>query len=192
LARQSADVFRRFMRPQGAPRGLLAYYILNRISKSPVHGYEMLQDIGSKTEGAWRPGAGSIYPILKKFVADGYIRSDAVRGLPTAQKVYRITEKGEKTLKEVRERYSEMGKNWGSMRRIFLDLMAPEHLSRFLIDGTKAQFDIWQEAFESRTGSISDREAEYILREYSIMLERQLGWVNEELAGTKRAVQARS
>src|SRR3989454_929546 len=55
-------------RPHGAPRGLLMHYALYKIAQRPSHGYELLQDIESRTEGAWRPGAGSIYPMLKKMV----------------------------------------------------------------------------------------------------------------------------
>src|SRR5580698_694175 len=85
--------------PQGAPRGLLLHYMLRKIAQSPCHGYEILQDIDSKTEGAWRPGAGSIYPILKKLVTNGYIKAnEGTRGVD--RKVYSITPKGLESIKE--------------------------------------------------------------------------------------------
>lgn len=186
------DAFGGFVRPQGAPRGLLAYYILHRISQRPVHGYEILQDISSRTEGAWRPGAGSIYPILKKFSSDGYIRSDQARKrLPTAQKVYRMTEKGERHLKEINKKFAEVGRNWGAMRRIFLELIQPDQLQKFLMEGTRTQFEMWQEVFESKIKALPGDEAEYVLKEYAIMLERQLGWANEKLGGVKKEVTVR-
>ena len=63
-------------RLHSAPKGLLRYYILHKIAQKPIHGYEIIQDIDSKTEGAWRPGAGSLYPILKKLVSDVLDRID--------------------------------------------------------------------------------------------------------------------
>src|SRR6266480_4188987 len=63
-------------RLHSAPKGLLRYYILHKIAQKPIHGYEIIQDIDSKTEGAWRPGAGSLYPILKKLVTEGLIKAD--------------------------------------------------------------------------------------------------------------------
>src|ERR1035441_5342302 len=75
--------------PQGAPRGLLLHYMLRKISKNPCHGYEILQEIDAKTEGAWRPGAGSIYPILKKLLENGYIQSDQKTGAD--RRIYSIT-----------------------------------------------------------------------------------------------------
>ena len=171
-----------FVRPQGAPRGLLAYYILHSLSRKPAHGYEILQDIESKTEGAWRPGAGSIYPILKKFSSEGYIKSSpSKKTLPTAQRVYEITPKGAKHLEQATERFTEVGKNWGAMRRIFMELIKPDQLSKFLVDGTSVQFEMWQEIFESKTKHLPERDAVYILKEYSLMLERQSDWANKKL-----------
>ena len=174
------------MRPQGAPRGLLAFYILHSISQKPAHGYEILQDIESKTEGAWRPGAGSVYPILKKFFSQGYIKSSSPKtGLPTAQRVYEVTSKGEKYLKQVNERFTEVGKNWGAMRRIFIEFMRPDHVDKFLVEGTRVQFEIWQEVFESKTKHLAQADVEYILKEYALMLERQSEWVSRKLRQTK-------
>ncbi|MGI0078879.1 MAG: PadR family transcriptional regulator [Nitrososphaerales archaeon] len=175
-----------FVRPQGAPRGLLAYYILHSLSQKPAHGYEILQDIESKTEGAWRPGAGSIYPLLKKFASRSFIRSNqAKKSLPTAQRVYAITPKGARYLKQASERFTEVGKHWGGMRRIFMEFIKPDQLSKFLVDATRAQFEMWQEMFESKTKLVSESETDYILKEYSLILKRQSDWVDNKM-GTKK------
>src|SRR5438552_3272151 len=68
-------------RLHSAPKGLLRYYILHKIAQKPIHGYEIIQDIDSKTEGAWRPGAGSLYPILKKLVSEGLIKAPVIPDL---------------------------------------------------------------------------------------------------------------
>ncbi len=168
-------------RPQGAPRGFLVYYILHRISLKPLYGYEILQDIDSKTEGAWRPGPGSVYPILKKLVSKGYIKSESVSGGETSQHSYHITPKGATYLQEAREMFSTVGQRWSAMRRIFIDMMGPEHLAKFLIDGTKQQFQTAQEMLKSKMNAIARTEAEYIMKEYALNLERQLDWANQIL-----------
>ena len=81
-------------RQQGAPRGLLLHFILYKISLKPYHGYELLQEIEENTAGAWRPGPGSIYPMLKKLVSEGYIKSESSKKVKTAQTIYQITQKG--------------------------------------------------------------------------------------------------
>ncbi|MHB8567197.1 MAG: PadR family transcriptional regulator [Nitrososphaerales archaeon] len=169
------------MRPQGAPRGLLFYYILHSISSRPTHGYEILQDIDSKTEGAWRPGPGSIYPMLKKLVSEGLIKSDSKKGTQTAQRIYHITTKGEKRLRETQEMFASAGKKWGSMRRIFVEILDPKDLGTFFVDGTKLNFQIAQETFESKVALLAPTEAQFILREYALNLEKQLNWCNSLL-----------
>ncbi len=38
-----------------------------------MHGYEMIQEIDSRTGGAWRPSPGSIYPTLQLLEDEGVI-----------------------------------------------------------------------------------------------------------------------
>src|SRR6266699_3441405 len=75
-------------RLHSAPKGLLRYYILHKIAQRPIHGYEIIQDIDSKTEGAWRPGAGSLYPILKKLVTEGLIKAEPEPSDEATRRVY--------------------------------------------------------------------------------------------------------
>src|SRR5260370_19734356 len=85
-------------RLHSAPKGLLRYYILHKIAQKPIHGYEIIQDIDSKTDGAWRPGAGSLYPILKKLVSEGLIKADPEPSNEATRRVYQITPKGVESL----------------------------------------------------------------------------------------------
>jgi DNA-binding PadR family transcriptional regulator len=171
-------------RPQGAPRGLLVYYILYRIAQKPVHGYEILQDIDSKTEGAWRPGPGSIYPLLKKLVTEGLIKVDP--SSVSEQHVYHITPNGKKHLEEARQMFADVAKKWTSMRRIFMELMDARDLGSFFIDGSRAQFQIAQDTMESKIKHLSPSEARFILREYALNLERQSEWCDSFLRSLKR------
>ncbi len=59
--------------PQGAPRGLLHFYALLSIARKPMCGDDLMKEIEAKTEGAWRPGPGAVYPVLRKLVNQGYI-----------------------------------------------------------------------------------------------------------------------
>src|SRR5271169_872212 len=107
---------------KGAPRGLLLHYILHSISVKPKHGYEILQDIEGKTDGAWRPGVGSVYPVLKKLLASGYIRADE-KGPLENRRVYSITPKGAEEMKERGEMFATSWQRWTAMRRLFYDLL---------------------------------------------------------------------
>jgi DNA-binding PadR family transcriptional regulator len=172
--------------PQGAPRGLLIHYILRRISQKPCHGYEILQDIDSLTEGAWRPGAGSVYPILKRLLECGYIKSDDEAG--SEKRVYAITETGLAALKEDEKMLMGSSQRWMAMRRLFLELVEPDQLMRFLRDGARGQFEITRQVMRTRMKNIPQKDVEYLLKEYRLSLEEQLDWANQTLNDLKPAV----
>jgi len=177
-------------RPQGAPRGLLIYYVLHSIAQKPSHGYEILQDIESKTEGAWRPGAGSIYPLLKKLESHRLIEPvEAPKG-GTAQQVYSITPIGIRYMEKISEHFKDIGKKWSSMRHIFIEIMGTENIADFLIGGANAQFSLTRELFDSKMDKMPKKEVESILKEYSLLLERQLEWSGKKLEEIKNSSNA--
>ena len=172
-------------RLHSAPKGLLRYYILHKIAQKPIHGYEIIQDIDSKTEGAWRPGAGSLYPILKKLVAEGLIKAEPEPSAEATRRVYRITPKGVESLAHAKEMFANFQQRFGSLRRLFIDLIDPENLATFFVDGSNRQFQMAQEMLESKQDKISPADLEYILKEYVLNLERQMNWANMMLNRSK-------
>ncbi len=172
-------------RLHSAPKGLLRYYILHKIAQKPVHGYEIIQDIDSKTEGAWRPGAGSLYPILKKLVSEGLIKAEPEPSEEAPRRVYQITSKGVESLGHAKEMFTNFQQRFGSLRRLFIDLIDPENLATFFVDGSNRQFQMAQEMLESKQNKISPADLEYILKEYLLNLEKQTNWANRMLNQVK-------
>lgn len=41
-----------------------------------MHGYEMIKEIEERSDGAWTPSAGSIYPMLQLLEDEGLIRGE--------------------------------------------------------------------------------------------------------------------
>jgi DNA-binding PadR family transcriptional regulator len=169
---------------KGAPRGLLLHYVLHSISVKPKHGYEILQEIDGKTEGAWRPGVGSVYPILKNLLASGYIKTDE-RGLVDNRRVYSITPKGVEEMKDRGEMFANSWQRWTAMRRLFFDMLDPAGISHMFIEGSRKQFEMAKELMEARRDSMSRNEVDLMLREYSLNLERQLDWTQGQLRGVR-------
>ena len=172
-------------RLHSAPKGLLRYYILHKIAQKPIHGYEIIQDIDSKTEGAWRPGAGSLYPILKKLVSEGLIKAESEPSEEATRRVYHITPKGVESLVHAKEMFANFQQRFGSLRRLFIELIDPENLATFFVDGSNRQFQMAQEMLESKQDKISAADLEYILKEYTLNLERQMNWANRMLNRSK-------
>ncbi len=172
-------------RLHSAPKGLLRYYILHKIAQKPIHGYEIIQDIDSKTEGAWRPGAGSLYPILKKLVSEGLIKAEPEPSAEATRRVYQITPKGVESLAHAKEMFANFQQRFGSLRRLFIDLIDPENLATFFVDGSNRQFQMAQEMLESKQNKIPAADLEYILKEYMLNLERQMNWADRMLNRSK-------
>ena len=172
-------------RLHSAPKGLLRYYILHKIAQKPIHGYEIIQDIDSKTEGAWRPGAGSLYPILKKLVSEGLIKADPEPSNEATRRVYQITPKGVESLAHAKEMFANFQQRFSSLRRLFIELIDPENLATFFVDGSNRQFQMAQEMLESKQNKISPADLDYILKEYTLNLERQMNWANRMLNRSK-------
>jgi DNA-binding PadR family transcriptional regulator len=172
-------------RLHSAPKGLLRYYILHKIAQKPIHGYEIIQDIDSKTEGAWRPGAGSLYPILKKLVVEGLIKAEPEPSEEATRRVYQITTKGIESLAHAKEMFTNFQQRFGSLRRLFIELVDPENIATFFVDGSNRQFQMAREMLESKAEKISQSDLEYILKEYVLNLEGQMNWASRMLTQQK-------
>jgi DNA-binding PadR family transcriptional regulator len=80
-------------------KGIVGIYALAMMEREgPIHGYLISERIAARTEGAWRPGAGAVYPALNKLVENGL----AKRRQSGRRMVYEITRAGRAFLAKVR------------------------------------------------------------------------------------------
>lgn len=56
-------------------RGDIRIAILHLLDESPMHGYQLMQEIEDRSEGRWQPSPGSIYPNLSQLADEGLISS---------------------------------------------------------------------------------------------------------------------
>jgi len=54
--------------------------VLALLLERPMHGYEMIQELESRTGGIWRPSPGSIYPTLQLLEDEGLITAEESGG----------------------------------------------------------------------------------------------------------------
>ncbi len=142
---------------------------------SPAHGYDLLQEIAAKTEGAWRPGPGSIYPILKELVSEGHIQAKS-SGKSGKQRVYHITAKGRSQLEHSSESLFKAGQNWSAMRSIMIELVDPKNIPTMFTHMTVGQFAFLRGILELKKDKIPRKELQSMLKEYVLNLEKQLEW----------------
>ncbi|WP_199906929.1 PadR family transcriptional regulator [Aeromicrobium chenweiae] len=96
-------------RPRGRRRGgrggdVRAAALL-LLAEGPKHGYQLIQEIGERSEGSWSPSPGSIYPVLQQLEDEGLLTFQRVDGRKTAT----LTEEGDAYVAEHRE---QLGTPW--------------------------------------------------------------------------------
>src|SRR3954451_14143588 len=56
-----------------ARRGDIRGAILVLLAERSMHGYQLMQEMAARTDGAWRPSPGAIYPALSLLEDEGYV-----------------------------------------------------------------------------------------------------------------------
>ncbi len=180
-------------RSQGAPRGLLHFYALLSIARKPMRGYDLIKEIEFKTEGAWRPGPGAVYPVLQKLVKQGYISVKRKSGDGPTQVLYEVTPAGEQNIANAKKMMKSSTERLALMRSLFIDLMEPDDLVRFILNSFEGQAETLHMIVESDKSGLSDQDRLFVLRRYKLNLERELGRAAESISeiegqGRPRAV----
>ena len=79
-------------------RGDVRSAILVLHADRPMHGYEMIQEIAERSDGAWKPSPGSIYPTLQLLVDEGLIVGAETDG---KKKLFELTDEGRRAADNV-------------------------------------------------------------------------------------------
>jgi DNA-binding PadR family transcriptional regulator len=86
---QLRSVFDQRVAPRMA-RGDVRLAILALLAEKPMHGYQIIAEIGERSGGVWKPSAGSVYPTLQLLADEGLISAEVADG----RKTYSLTEAG--------------------------------------------------------------------------------------------------
>lgn len=156
--------------PRRWPGGLVGTYALFMMSRAPIYGGELTQRIEDATRGAWRPGAGAIYPILTGLVDRGEARVERVQG----RKTYSLTPRGAARLAEARSRIGERGRRFGELRSLLLEMLEPPQRVEIVLEGLHRAIDTTFELAEDPAALPSVRERTRVLHRARTELKRGL------------------
>jgi DNA-binding PadR family transcriptional regulator len=73
-----------------ASRGDVRAAVLALLAEQPMHGYQIIQELEARTDGAWRVSPGSIYPTLQVLEDVGLVRAEKEHG----KRVFHLTDEG--------------------------------------------------------------------------------------------------
>lgn len=77
-------------RPGRRNRGDVRMAILALLAEEPMHGYQIMQEIGERSDGLWTPSPGSIYPTVSQLANEGLVHTTKENG----RSVVSLTEQG--------------------------------------------------------------------------------------------------
>jgi PadR family transcriptional regulator PadR len=81
------------------PPGTLYMLILKTLSREPLHGYAIAQQIKRISEGILQVEEGSLYPALQRMLLKGWVTAEWIQAGPKRRaRVYHLTPLGRKQL----------------------------------------------------------------------------------------------
>ncbi|MDG6950597.1 MAG: PadR family transcriptional regulator [Nitrososphaerota archaeon] len=178
---------KRWLNPQAVPRGFLRLYALTALSRGPETGYSLIQKIDERTDGAWRPGPGTMYPTLKGLVVDGLARAAPGVRSP-GPKVYTITSEGRKALSEMRGRLAGLGRKERVIARLFSDILPPAVYVPLVIN----RYREGAIQLREKLSETPAQEREAYLKELRLFMETQMGWIDSQLQPLRAAARGPS
>ena len=91
-------------------RGDVRAAILDLLAEGqPWNGYQIIQEIGARTQGVWRPSAGSVYPALQQLEDEALIRAEAGED---RRRMYTLSDEGRAY---VEEHADELKASWDAV-----------------------------------------------------------------------------
>src|SRR4051812_36437975 len=103
-----------FGRGRRARRGDVRAAALVLLDEEPRNGYQLMREIEQRSDGAWRPSPGSVYPALQQLEDEGLVRAGQADG----RRVYELTDEGRTHVEEHR---AELGAPWEAFSRDMSD-----------------------------------------------------------------------
>ena len=92
-------------RRQRMRRGDVRAALLVLLDEQPHTGYSLMEEIERRSNGAWRPSPGSVYPTLQQLEDEGLVRAEEGEG----RTPFTLSDAGKAYVEENRE---ELGEPW--------------------------------------------------------------------------------
>lgn len=142
--------------------GELHLAVLALVSASPMHGYDLMAELGRLFGPRYRPSAGSVYPAVEALTTEGLLTSAEVDG----RRVYSITDVGTQALVDrapaVAALENRTGVHFAHRPRIDAALARFEArvraaATRIDPDQLDSLLDVAADAIEATTNPVEDR-----------------------------------
>jgi PadR family transcriptional regulator, regulatory protein PadR len=86
-------------------RGHLDVLVLGVLASGPAHGYSLITRLRERSDGAFDLAEGTVYPVLHRLEADGFLSATFDQVAGRRRKVYALTAAGRHELVEQRSQW---------------------------------------------------------------------------------------
>jgi DNA-binding PadR family transcriptional regulator len=131
------------------------------LAEEPRNGYQIMQEVEERSEGAWNPSPGSVYPALAQLEDEGLIATEEHEG----RKLYAVTDAGRKAVEERGERPAPWEQMSGELSPVV------QELARQIRDVRFAFAQILRSGSEAQMASARDVLAQTRRDLYGILAE---------------------
>ena len=88
-----------------ALKGHVDLLLLSALDEKPAHGYELVETLRARSEGAFDLAEGTVYPSLYRLERRGLVASGWETVSGRRRRVYRLTKNGRGRLQEERSKW---------------------------------------------------------------------------------------
>lgn len=105
-------------REEGGPLSEAVLLILMSLAAEPRHGYALMKDIETLSQGRVRLSTGTLYGALHRLLQDGWIERFAQEDTSRDKQAYRLTSPGRRQLQAELERMKQLTRAGSARLRV--------------------------------------------------------------------------
>jgi len=168
---------------------VLELAVLGLLKEAPMSGYELKKQLAVKLGAFWRVSFGSLYPCLKRLLADGALEVEETHFTSRKKHVYRLTGRGEQLFLELLESADlhDLEQDRFSLRLAFFRYLRPEtrldqlERRRRYLQGRLAHLRASLRAVRERLDAYTLELMDHGLDEH----EREIAWLDRLIAAER-------
>jgi DNA-binding PadR family transcriptional regulator len=116
-----------------------------------------------------------VYPVLQKLVKQGYVSAKKKSKEGPTEIHYEITTSGLDHIAKAKKMMRTSTERMSLMSSLFLDLMESDDLVSVVLNSFDMQAQLVRTVVESDKSKLSNQDKLFVLRQYRLNLERELG-----------------
>ena len=99
---------RKLLNTDSFKRGTVDLVVLSVLTEKDMYGYEIVKAVKDKSDGNYEIPLGTLYPVLYRFIENGYLSDRDEIVSKRLRKYYHLEEKGKEYYKALLEEYKKI------------------------------------------------------------------------------------